>query len=298
MKTLLSIFGIAALLIFSTADAQAQALPSVFSAQIEEDEIDPFGEGVDMAFFNVQGDDDFFTVYSLIDFDTSSIDTTSGAISGIDSLSLDIAQSNIFFTVAGDLEFFLASDTRVVTVDDPARFISDFNSEAPTGEPNIGADVVGDAFGTLYPLGTGSFLPELDGTGAIVEPSGQVDNFVFTLGPGAETFVVSQINSGGLLRIIATPADADVQATYSGFFSLLDPPAPPVLNVTVSTDTGGGPPTIKGDVDRDGDVDFDDIPAFISVLQSGDFQAEADVDCSLEVDFDDIPAFIIELQNQ
>ena len=221
MKTLLSIFGIAALLIFSTADAQAQALPSVFSAQIEEDEIDPFGEGVDMAFFNVQGDDDFFTVYSLIDFDTSSIDTTSGAISGIDSLSLDIAQSNIFFTVAGDLEFFLASDTRVVTVDDPARFISDFNSEAPTGEPNIGADVVGDAFGTLYPLGTGSFLPELDGTGAIVEPSGQVDNFVFTLGPGAETFAVSQINSGGLLRIIATPADADVQATYTLFVLVL-----------------------------------------------------------------------------
>ena len=42
----------------------------------------------------------------------------------------------------------------------------------------------------------------------------------------------------------------------------------------------------------DGVVDFSDIPAFISVLSSGEFQAEADVDDSGEVDFSDIPPFI------
>ena len=66
--------------------------------------------------------------------------------------------------------------------------------------------------------------------------------------------------------------------------------------------TGTGPPTsaafIKGDVDMDGDVDFADIPAFISVLQSGVFQIEADCDCSTVVDFADIPAFIAILQGQ
>lgn len=50
--------------------------------------------------------------------------------------------------------------------------------------------------------------------------------------------------------------------------------------------------TLLGDVDLDGDVDFADIPAFIAVLQSGDFQAEADCDESGVVDFSDIPAFI------
>ena len=88
MKTLLSIFGIALLLIFSTADAKAQALTAVFSAQVEEDEIDDFtpmgGEPIlDMAFFNVQGDDDFFTVYSLVDFDTTAIDNMGGTVSSL-----------------------------------------------------------------------------------------------------------------------------------------------------------------------------------------------------------------------
>ena len=66
------------------------------------------------------------------------------------------------------------------------------------------------------------------------------------------------------------------------------------ITITPAADTGG--PVLKGDVDTSGMVDFDDIPAFISVLQSGDFQAEADADCDMDVDFDDIPAFILILQ--
>ena len=58
------------------------------------------------------------------------------------------------------------------------------------------------------------------------------------------------------------------------------------------------PSVLKGDVDRDGDVDFADIPAFITVLQSGVFQAEADCDCNGEIEFADIPAFIAILQQQ
>ena len=57
-------------------------------------------------------------------------------------------------------------------------------------------------------------------------------------------------------------------------------------------------PLLKGDVDLDGDVDFDDIGPFIAALQAGVFQAEADCDCSTVVDFADIPAFIAILQTQ
>jgi hypothetical protein len=53
---------------------------------------------------------------------------------------------------------------------------------------------------------------------------------------------------------------------------------------------------LKGDADLSGIVDFSDIPAFITVLQSGVYQAEADCDCSGVVDFSDIPAFILILQ--
>ena len=55
---------------------------------------------------------------------------------------------------------------------------------------------------------------------------------------------------------------------------------------------------ILGDVDMNGVVNFLDIPAFISVLQSGMFKAEADIDQNLEINFADIPAFISVLSNQ
>ena len=55
---------------------------------------------------------------------------------------------------------------------------------------------------------------------------------------------------------------------------------------------------LKGDVDLSGAVDFSDVPAFIGILQTGGFQAEADADCDTVVDFADIAAFIAILQGQ
>ena len=49
---------------------------------------------------------------------------------------------------------------------------------------------------------------------------------------------------------------------------------------------------IKGDVDRNGVVDFFDIQPFIDVLSAGGDQAEADADCNGDVDFFDIQPFI------
>ena len=84
-----------------------------------------------------------------------------------------------------------------------------------------------------------------------------------------------------------------VDVATSGLVGTNGDPAPQFLDrIEPMTDA------LKGDVDVDGDVDFDDIPAFILVLQSGGFQAEADCDCSGSLDFDDIPAFIAILQNQ
>lgn len=275
LKKLLAGLSLAALLILPTPVVNAQSLTAVFSAQVEEDEIDDFNGELDMAFFNVQGDDDAFTVYTLVDFDTSMI----GQVTGISGITLDLTQSNAFFSANGGLEFFLAEDTRAVDLTDTARYISD----QANGGANTGADVVGTAFGTLHPLGTGTYTQtnNLD-----------VDNFVFTLDAAGEAYAVSQINSGGLLRIIGTPADVPVQATYSGAGSILDPPSPPVLNLTVTTDGGGGGETLKGDVDLDGEVTFLDINPFIVLLSANGFQEEADCDCDGDLDFLDIQPFI------
>lgn len=277
MKTLNSIFGITAIafVFLSSAVVNAQSLDSIFSAEIREDEIREFGGEVNTAFVNVQGDDDEFTVYSLVDFDSSSI----GQVTGITSLSLDLAQATAGFSMPGDLEFFLATDTRVVDLTDTARYVSDFATGG--SNPNTGADVVGSAFGTLYSLGTGTYA---------VTTTGDVDNYVLTLDAAGEAFAVSQINSGGLLRIIVTPADAAVQATYAGPGIFFDPPpAIPVLNVTATTGGGG---TLKGDVNLDGNVTFLDINPFISLLTTNGYSAEADCDCDGDLDFLDIQPFI------
>ena len=52
------------------------------------------------------------------------------------------------------------------------------------------------------------------------------------------------------------------------------------------------------DSNQDGVVDFSDIPAFISVLQSGIFLDEADINGDGVVDFADISFFVALLQAQ
>ena len=71
-----------------------------------------------------------------------------------------------------------------------------------------------------------------------------------------------------------------------------------VTSILASSFLPLGETALKGDADLDGDVDFADIPAFIAILQSGIFQAEADCDCNLVVNFADIPAFIAILSAQ
>ncbi len=74
---------------------------------------------------------------------------------------------------------------------------------------------------------------------------------------------------------------------------------PAEVDLTTPAGVGVCPVTVlKGDVNLSGVVDFADIPAFISILQAGVFQAEADCDCSTVIDFADIPAFIAILQGQ
>ena len=58
------------------------------------------------------------------------------------------------------------------------------------------------------------------------------------------------------------------------------------------TDISAPEGPILGDVDLNGIADFEDISAFIAVLLSGEYQAEADCDENETVDFDDVSIFI------
>ncbi len=102
--------------------------------------------------------------------------------------------------------------------------------------------------------------------------------------------------------IIGTFTAATTSLTFNVFGSTADPASfstgvgPAQINGIQLRDVTGVIDVLKGDADLSGIVDFSDIPAFITVLQSGVFQAESDCDCSGVIDFSDIPAFILILQ--
>ena len=71
-----------------------------------------------------------------------------------------------------------------------------------------------------------------------------------------------------------------------------------ISNVTITrafTDPNVG--CVLGDVNLSGQVDFNDIPEFVSVLLGSMFQCEADCDQDGIVDFNDIPLFVDILLN-
>ena len=74
-------------------------------------------------------------------------------------------------------------------------------------------------------------------------------------------------------------------------FSILSDSFAPSATLTVTLGAPV-PAVILADANQDGTVDISDIQAFISVLQSGEFQAESDCDLNGVVDFSDIAAFI------
>ena len=109
-----------------------------------------------------------------------------------------------------------------------------------------------------------------------VVPGGEdITVFVFT------NFAFSQIegsnNGGGRLQLrdnttaLAGSGSRDLRFSISGV-----------------AETG----IILGDIDGDGDVDFEDIPGFIALITGGGLQAEGDIDGDGDVDFEDIPLFI------
>ena len=62
-----------------------------------------------------------------------------------------------------------------------------------------------------------------------------------------------------------------------------------------ATFTVGSAPVVVGDANLDGNVGFDDILPFVSVLSASAFQAEVDCNQDGACNFRDIPPFIVEL---
>ena len=180
---------------------------------------------------------------------------------------------------------------------------------------NGSVDLIGNGFFDFFP-GNGLFL-DLNGTTGVsgsiaslidIEPGSHLLSFrlgnhpdipaensvLVSLGNYSETFT----RAGGVPlelveRTVVVTAPSRLSFSTPGSDSDLGGILLDSISVVLISE-----PAILGDVNLDGAVNFSDIPAFIAVLQSGEFQGEADVDQNGTVNFSDIPAFITILSNQ
>jgi len=156
--------------------------------------------GSGKAFFNVQGaDNKAFASFGVLDFQFEAQTTQ---IASVQTLQLNLTQSNANFSGAGALRFWLTeqNDIDIQPGTSPLIFVAD---SPPAG--------VGNQFqaATLYELGTGSYE---------VIATDTVDQFVFSISNAAvSTYLAEQLNSTGVIRMLVTPDDATVSATYGGY---------------------------------------------------------------------------------
>ncbi|HWA82151.1 MAG TPA: PEP-CTERM sorting domain-containing protein [Fimbriimonadaceae bacterium] len=173
-------------------------------------------------FANVEGTNNGnFASYVIVDFNgTQTMSGVTGIADGTyggtfnfggavtaNSLSLRLTQDNAGFTHDGALQFWLAT----------ANTSGTSNHSGST--PNF-ADGASE-FSPLL-LGSGTFTQgattPVTGTGAPTAlGSGTIDTYTFSLSGAAQTAVSDALNNGTAIRLIISPNDPTVAATYAGF---------------------------------------------------------------------------------
>lgn len=151
-------------------------------------------------FFNiegrVQGGD--FASFGVADM---TVPTRGRRVSVVNNLTVLMTQQNAAFTNNGRVRFWLTLDV-----------FTDINPPEKGMDPALRFDAslvdgVGKQLGALYDLGTADFIQTMDG---------DLDVFQFTPTGDAEEVLRFLINELNLFRLVITPDDDDVAATYAG----------------------------------------------------------------------------------
>lgn len=201
MRHTLSIIAVAALATVS----QAQFLSSTGMAT-DNATIQPAGprSGTSgKAFFNVEstsnGD---FASYGVLDFDGSGL-ILDPAAGDIYRVIVTLTESNAGFTTPGTVNFWLSEDNSVDIQPGTSPLVFD-----PTQSPN------GVAAGDLAPmhfLGAGDFLGDDSST------NGRATAYGFDVNSTVTALLNSAVGvGGGNIRIVVTPGDELVAATWAG----------------------------------------------------------------------------------
>jgi hypothetical protein len=165
-------------------------------------------------FFNTEGiNNGQFASFGVADFDSSTlgIDFT---VATVTTVTVTLTQDNAAFTTDGSISFYITEDTTTsIQPADNAVFFDTNDSEGLNGQLQ-----------PVHFLGSGNFTQG---------PSGTVDVFAYNLDDATAAYVTNVLNSQGTLRVVITPADPDVSATYAGFSDPNYPLQGPMITVSV-----------------------------------------------------------------
>ncbi len=228
---------------------------------------------------------DIFWSFSPMTLRTSSSGNANG------SFSAYILSDGLFGFHNLNLDF-------TTTNSDVIRFtgIEAFN---PVATDNTGTRYTPGVAARIEPGTNSGFFLTVNGLGrAIRNPARErlVDPlFIEEVGPNG-AFILARVD----FDIVGEgTADLELSLGDNGALDISGQPVDPAPTFGSATlDTSLPIDDIVGDVNMDGDTNFFDIPAFIAVLISGVFQAEADINLDEEVNFGDIPPFVFILSNQ
>jgi hypothetical protein len=148
-------------------------------------------------YFNVQGKaNERFASFGVLDYRSAKPETP---VTKVGKLTLTLTQSVARFSKDGAIRIAVAPD--VTTDPKPEGSTLKFDPKAEGG--------VGEQLGKLIPLASAqaSFTKR---------KTGDVDAIVLMPSAEAEAVLIRQINSGGVIRLVVTPADDAVAATYFG----------------------------------------------------------------------------------
>jgi len=183
-----------------------------------------------------------------------------------------------------------------------------FDLDFSTSNSDVIRFTGGEAFDPAIPGSSTRFSP-----GVIIPIDFETNTGTYfavnALGPGVGLFEDPLFDAGigpnGAFLLARVDFDivgdgvADLEFTLGslGVSELLGPPLNPSFG-SATLDTSLPIEDFIGDVNVDCEVNFLDIPAFIEVLVSGEFDAAADINSDGEVNFEDIEPFVFILGSQ
>jgi hypothetical protein len=158
-------------------------------------------------FYNAEGNNNLdFASFAPADFDSTMLVDQNGnpisyAVGSVNSVTLILTQANAAFSHDGAISFYVSEDTTTSIQPDDVN-------PAVTYDATSLPDGIGSQLTPIHVLGGGNYVQGM---------SGDADTFSFTPDDATSAYLANAINNGGTIRVVVSPGDLDVSATYAGF---------------------------------------------------------------------------------